>query len=232
MASNNPFPPTAQAPSVASPTVGPSAVETAPATPVKKAKKQPPYRKLPGRMPTLRVGASGIKSLYLGDDHLLLVDKVFFVEHYKRFAYADIQALVLRQTVRGLVMSIVLAVMAAGFGVLGWSVEEPAGRYILWGIAAFFGLLLIVNLGRGPTCRCQLETAVGPQPLLTLSRLRPARKAFALIIERITATQGEMLPADAAQRVDETLARLRQPAGASPLVSRSPAAEPRAGYHF
>ncbi len=165
-------------------------VSAAAAPPVApRTEKQPPYRKLPGRMATLRLGATGIKSLYLGDDHLLQVDTVFFVEHYKRFAYADIQTLLLRQTARGWIISVVLAVLTAGLGVLGWSVADEVGRWVAWGFGGFFVLLLLINLVRGGTCRCQLETVIGPQVLLSLSRVRPARKAFKLITERIVAAQ-------------------------------------------
>ena len=158
-------------------------------------------------MALVRVGEYGRKKLYLGETELLQVEAIFFVENYKRFAYGDIQFLMLRQTARGLIWSIVLGVLAAGFGLLVLSTENHGGK-IVWGVfAGIFVLLLLFNLVRGPTCRCHLQTAVGPYPLPTLNRVRPARRALKLIGEHVAAAQGALAPADAAARVDEGLGR-------------------------
>ena len=165
-------------------------------------KPPPPYRRLPGRMPTLRTSNYGRRKLYLGETELLQVEAVFFMENYRRFAYEDIQFLLLRQTPRGLIWSVVLGVLAAGFGGLVWSTDAFAGKVTFGVFAGIFVLLLLFNLVRGATCRCHLQTAVGPYPLPSLSRMRPARRALALIAERVTAAQGALTPADAAARVD------------------------------
>ncbi len=148
------------------------------------------YRRLPGRMSTLRLltGASSILSL--GDDHLLQVIVSLYTERYQRFSYTDIQALLLRETARGLVYNVILGTLAAGCGLLGWS-NEDAGytRPVFFGLGAFWLVLLAVNLGFGKTCRCQLQTAAGPHPLPSLNRLRLARKAFRLITEKVEAAQ-------------------------------------------
>ena len=191
-------------------------------------KPKPPYQKLPGQMPLVRAGDYGRKKLYLGETELLQVEAIFFVENYKRFAYEDIQSLLLRQTARGLIWSIVLGVLAAAFGLLAGSMDEPSAK-IFWGVVAgILVLLLIFNLVRGATCRCQLQTAVGPYPLPSLSRMRPARRALALIAERISAAQGTLTPADAAVRVDEMLAR---PVTGSARVRGSEVAPP-ASYNY
>lgn len=167
-----------------------------------------PYRKLPGRMPSLRVGSYGRRRLYLGAHELLQVETVFCVEHYRRFAYADIQAVLLRQTPRGLILSIVMAGLALGFGALAWAASDTLPAMVTFIIVAgLFVFLLLFNLVRGPTCRCQLQTAIGPQPLLSLNRLRPARKALALLAERVEEAQGALPLGEAAALVDERLLR-------------------------
>ena len=189
---------------------------------------KPSYQKLPGRMPLVRAGDYGRKKLYLGETELLQVETIFFVENYKRFAYGDIQFLLLRQTARGLILSIVLGVLAMGFGLAIWSTDAQAGK-IIWGIfAGIFVLLLLFNLVRGATCKCHLQTAVGPYSLPSLSRMRPARRALALIGERVAAAQGALAAADASTRVDEMLA---QPSTGS-AGSRSQTGTPPESYDY
>ena len=192
---------------VAEPAAAPFTQPSAPA--VASAQKRS-YRKLPGRMANLRLGNYGQRRLYLGDDHLLQVESVFCVEHYRRFVYADIQALLLRRTPRGLVTSVVLTVLAAVCGGLAWYCLDNEAALVFWLIVAgVFGFFLLINLALGTTCRCQLQTAIGPQPLLSLNRMRPARRALALLSERIQATQGTLPPDAAASQVDERLSRGR-----------------------
>ena len=194
-------------------------------------KKQPPYRKLPGRLPTVRFGSYGRKHLYLGDDDLLELETVFFVENYKRFAYGDIQSLLLRQTSRGLIWSLVLAVLALGFGVLAWGMSDQAARWIFAGGAGFFVLILLVNLLRGATCVCHLQTTIGSHRLRTLNRVRPTRKVLRLLGERIVAAQGAISPLDATTHVDEMLANPRQEFLRPVVAPRfSAVAEPPAKY--
>ncbi len=59
------------------------------------------YTRLPGR--GLRYGgfrlfSRAICTLWMGADHLLLVDRTGYTESYKRFYFADIQAIVVRRT--------------------------------------------------------------------------------------------------------------------------------------
>jgi hypothetical protein len=54
------------------------------------------YKKLPGR----HVSIFGVKCLWQGPDHLLWVEAALGQEHYRRFYYKDIQAIVLQRTSR------------------------------------------------------------------------------------------------------------------------------------
>lgn len=160
------------------------------------------YRRLPGRMPLVRLAVNGASILWLGDDHLLEVNTVYYSESYKFFSYGDIQALLLRETSRGLVYNSVLGAFAAAFGLAGWSMSDPTARWVFFGVEGFWAVLLTINLLRGKTCRCHLQTAAGPQPLRSLNRLRPARKALRLLTEKVEAAQGALAPADAARQMD------------------------------
>ena len=55
-----------------------------------------PYRRLPGRGRT----PLGSHSLWIGEDHLLLVELRGFTETYRRFYFRDVQAIILRRTDR------------------------------------------------------------------------------------------------------------------------------------
>ena len=147
------------------------------------------YRRLPGRMPLYRRLFYGLSGLWLGDDHLLQVNSVYFNESYRRFAYGDIQALLLRETSRGVVYSFALATLAAGFGLSGFGMGSAEARGVFFGIGGFWLILLMINLIRGNTCPCSLQTAAGPHPLPSLNRLRPAHKALRLLTERIETAQ-------------------------------------------
>ncbi len=63
----------------------------------------------------------------------------------------------------------------------------------------FFGLFL-VNLLRGPTCVCQIRTAVQTERLPTLKRLRTARKVIARLKPMIEQTQSPLAPAQLGPR--------------------------------
>ena len=58
------------------------------------AKDEKDYVKLPGRAFFL----FGAKRLWQGPDHLLWVESLMGQEHYRRFYYKDIQAVVLQRT--------------------------------------------------------------------------------------------------------------------------------------
>lgn len=128
-----------------------------------------PYRKLSG-------------AVWLGPDHLLYLRRQLFSERPKRFAYADIQAITLRQTpVFSRVQKALLIVTALFCGVTAMSaVAVGPGWFLL--VPAFPALLalaaLLAHRHRGPTCVLHIRTAVQVEELQTLRRLRRARPAF------------------------------------------------------
>ena len=149
-----------------------------------------PYRKLPGRGSGL-IGASAV---WEGDTHLLIVKSWPSGESYRRFFYADIQAIILRQTKRRMVINIVLGVIfvvaeallvAAMFESVGESGVLVAGG-VLGGICVFF---VLVNSLLGPTCTMHIQTAIQCEPLPTVRRQRRARQILTRIQPRIAAAQ-------------------------------------------
>jgi len=144
-----------------------------------------PYKRLPGR----HNGLFYVTSLWEAEDHLLLVESYRVSESYRRFFYRDIQAVVICRTVAGLVITIVMGVLAAGFGALAALFEGPRVACVIF--AAVFLALAVLEILRGPTCRSTLRTAVQTQRLPSLGRLRVARKAILRIQSRIEAAQGQ-----------------------------------------
>jgi len=148
-----------------------------------------PYRKLPGR------GASGftVCRLWLGEDHLLLVQSSSVGERYKRFYFADIQAFVLRRTAAYVIWAIVWLFLAALCLAIALNTEPP-GRWIVLGIAGVFLVVLGVHLALGPTCSCHVRTAVQSEELSSLRRLRTTRRVIAQVRPLIEQSQSASAP--------------------------------------
>jgi hypothetical protein len=161
--------------------------------------------------------------LYLAEDHLLAVDWDGATEHYKRFRYEDIQALVIRRTSEGRLLSVftgfltvILYLLAVG------SADSPVGMWVFLGLGTMFLLVLVGNLIGGPTCKCHLRTAVQTEELVSLGRLKRAEPALSLVRERIVAVQGNLTPAEVADRYQQ----LREYMSKGYVVD-DPAAPPR-----
>ena len=140
------------------------------------------YRRLPGR--------SGVvirNSLWLGPDHLLRVRAHLFSEEYRRYYFADIQAIVLTELPNNAAFYAytVSAFLASMAGVLVYS------RHPVWGSLSALAAAFVFWLNwRRPTCACYLKTKVSTDPLPALRRLRKARKALARMKAEIENAQG------------------------------------------
>lgn len=155
------------------------------------------YRRLPGRGPRKGRFFSVFLSrcsLYLGDDHILSVENNGFSEDYKRFYFADIQAIITRKTRSRDVGSIVFSLMIAGSltGALLSKNESP--RIFFWALSGIFLLLFLINLLRGPTCMCHIMTAVQEDQLPSLNRLRVARRVIGTLRLAVEKVQGTLRP--------------------------------------
>jgi len=166
-------------------------------------KKEKEYKRLPGRGLRRTGGVVAVSatrsSLWLGRDHLLSMDAMWFVEDYKRFYYRDIQTFLIRKTARGKAINLVFGIFATstllpavlGGAFWGWG---PDGWYVCGGIALFFLLFVGINALMGPTCICYLQTAVQREELPSIRRLRAARKIVNRLRPLIEAAQGTLSP--------------------------------------
>lgn len=189
-----------------------------------------PYRKLPGKA---RRVSPRRGSLWLAENHLLMIENWSYRESYKRFDLSEIQSLTLCTTRRGTIIKVISGVLLlltiTLFGIIcGRTVGEERIAYLTTGIIlAFFPLVALVrDLILGPTCRCQLSTAVQSVELHSLSRVKKARRAIAVLEQAITAIQGR-LPDDA----DLVTAHWGSPSPGSlpPPLATPPAAPALAG---
>lgn len=161
-------------------------------------------------------------SLWLGADHLLGIDSNGFTETYKRFYFRDIQAVTLRRTRRRLVWNCLLGVLVMLF-VAGWGFATAVSRDTRWEeilpwvvITLVLAIPLLINSLLGPTCVCQLRTAVQTEELPSLCRLRKTRKILNRLRPLIAASQGELAPEEIPARMQAWAAAASAPAPASP----------------
>ena len=147
-------------------------------------------------------------SLWQGPDHLLFVETTGYTETYKRFYFRDIQAIVVRKTTTFMVVNFVLGILftIAMIPILASSKEIANGNgiVIFWlvFVLLLLGLPLALNIIWGPTCACELRTAVQTQELPSLARMRQTRRILNRIRPLIAAAQGEI-------SAEEVSARLR-----------------------
>lgn len=149
------------------------------------------YERLPG---TQRENSSGAPRLYLGPNHVLSMRILSGREVARRFYYADITALRCEPTwwgylIDGAFVTAALLIWAAYLT----STRAEVGALIIAFVASIIAIVaLFVNALRGPTCRTWLHTANHTERLRSLRRYNTARRALALIHERIAAVQGDL----------------------------------------
>lgn len=134
------------------------------------ARKSATYKKMPGRWlsPFVR------RTLWQGPDHLLWVENSMMHEHYRRFYYKDIQALIVRRNRRQHLWSFVWGALVLLFA--GMALLIPDSNSVPEFFTVVWGVCLLVNLFKGPCCEVYLQTAVQLERLTTLVRERSACK--------------------------------------------------------
>lgn len=164
---------------------------------------KPQYSRLAGR--------SGIfvrDSLWMSADHLLSVRRNPFSESYRRFYFADIQAIVVTE------LPDVLAPSALTAAVL-LMVTAAALMYTwhpVWAsLCALISLVSFFVSWRSADCACYLQTSVSTGMLPSLRRRVEAEKTVALLKAEIERTQGSV----SAEALETGLADSR-PADARP----------------
>jgi len=176
------------------------------------------YRRLPGRKRTF----IGAVTLWLGADHLLLVENRWFTELYRRFYFRDLQAVILRPTPRFAAWAVVDGMLAT-LASMWLATAVSTGWRIFWMcvLVPVAGALL-VHLLRGPTCVCHFQTPLEAVEVRCLDRSRRARRVLKLLRPLIERDQGPLVAADAAGDV----ASATQAATQAAIATRPPAALP------
>jgi hypothetical protein len=191
------------------------------------------YRRVPGQArQSFGLVYATRHTLWLGPDHLLAVTNQGYSESYKRFYFADVQALLLRRTPAYTVRNVVLGAftgggigMALGGTMLRW---HPAVSISFLVAGCLFGLGVLANLIRGPTCACHVRTAVQIEPLPSLNRVRRALRVIEALRQSVEAAQGRLTDAEAA-RHEQAAAALAAAADAAPAAPPSSARPRRTG---
>jgi hypothetical protein len=169
------------------------------------------YRKMPGDFR----GFFRRNTLWLGGDHLLLVDSSRFSETYKRFYLRDIQSVVIRKTARlalpyywVLLACVAIIVLLVGL--------RPFLPWLFWtSVVTLAGLTLYLYIASVfQSCACHLITRVNKVELPSLFRLGSANRFVDILTPRIITAQGQ-LPADWVER-STTLEELSTAADRNP----------------
>jgi hypothetical protein len=152
-----------------------------------------PYTKISdgGLLMTLVPGLR--TKLYLGTDHLLLIEQLILVERYKRFYYRDIQAITATQSSRWLVFAGLwgfLTLLAALSFFVHNSIALIAGTLF----TGLFGFAFVRNFIQGPTCIVRLRTAVQTHRIAPLERIRDFHRGMDAIEPLIQTAQSEDQP--------------------------------------
>ncbi|MBV8377728.1 MAG: hypothetical protein JO279_12075 [Verrucomicrobia bacterium] len=151
-----------------------------------------PYIKI-SKGASLMAVVPGLRTkLYLGQDHLLLVEQLILVERYKRFYFRDIQAIAATRSSRWIAFGTLwgfLALLAA----LLFLVQNPVGVIAGAFFTALFGFAFLHNIIRGPTCIVRLQTAIQTHRISPLERMRDFRKGMDTIEPLIRAAQASVL---------------------------------------
>ncbi len=164
-------------------------------------------------------------SLWHDENHLLYVKCYGFSESYRRFFFADIQAIVVQETNADRV-----AAVLHGSAVFFWMVLLPIGFLVSWhpavlGVSAaaalIAGVCLGVNWRRGPTCATYILTAVQRERIYPLDRTAKATRVIAELRPILNTAQG--LPPDAdhtAEAAPNQATSSRSPMAATPAAAR------------
>lgn len=146
----------------------------------------------------LRKDDTSASSLWLGEDHLLLVacSSPYFPikETFRRFRYADIQAIVLRPTSRHRMINGLAVCLAVLFGLIVLTLESGGSEAAILGSVMVLPWIVMLawNLAKGPSCALILQTAVQEVEVPTFRRRKVALRALETLRARVSAVQGEM----------------------------------------
>lgn len=186
--------------------------------------KTKPYRKIRAASGS---GLVAQNSLWVGADHLLAVANTHGMENYKRYYFAEIQALVAHRTTAWRMGNFLLGLVAALLlvpGVISHVQGEAEAAVTLFVLGGVVFVVFAWHLLEGPTAKLFVQTATSYDRLEGVSRWRRARKVIARIEPIVREAQRHLAqPAPSAQPAPvETPAAAQDPA-AGPAETVPPA---------
>ncbi len=153
------------------------------------------YRRLTGKARSF----GGYSQLWIAEDHILLVRSTHFSERYQRFALADIQAVVITEEPSRTPLQAALGATALLWMLAFLAVSSVFAKGFFLATGGLALLWVIIDMARGPRCRCHLHTAVSRELLPPVARIRKANEFLAKLQPAIEAVQGavaaEQIPA-------------------------------------
>ena len=132
--------------------------------------------------------------LYLGTDHLLLVEQLILVERYKRIYFRDIQAITRAGSARWIVFGVIWGLFAL-VSALILLIHHPVALGIGSSCTLLFGFAFLQTIVQGPTCIVRLQTASQTYRIAPLERVRVFLKGMETIEPLIRNAQAPMTPA-------------------------------------
>lgn len=132
-----------------------------------------------------------VSKLYIAATHLLCVDIIFFSERCKRYQFKNIEALWYART-KNWHFYTTLCVLFSIPGFLGlfFIGDDVSVVFIIWLMTA--AGFLVVNIRRGPTCRCYVRTAAHIDQLPPINRVKLAAAFFARVGPLIEESQTDI----------------------------------------
>jgi hypothetical protein len=199
------------------------------------ASEEKEYQRLPGRgmrrEGTVVAASHSFCTLWLGRDHLLCIESQGgYTESYKRFYYRDIQAIVVRRTSTYRNWNIALGSLTGFFLLLTVVSGAEVLAWVFGTVAACLLAGWLLHAWRGPTCKCQLQTAVQTDDLPSLTRLRTADRVLDRLRPLIEATQGPVPPGEGKLLLGQATVLAPPPGVGVPMGLRPP--PPRVVSHY
>lgn len=179
--------------------------------------------------------ASGIgsyASLWLGDDHLMIVTSTGYSERYARLQFRDIKGFFVtaseRRYIWGAVWGIVTAIWVTVVIVQLVNRNTPVFSAIFLGLSA---IMVVWNHVLGPGCHLFAVTGVQTVQLPSVVRLKKARRLLGRVQPLIEAAQADLVvaPVAVAEPPPLNAPPLIAPAESSPGAGEPPAAPPPLG---
>jgi len=174
------------------------------------------YKRLtrPRRRSNFAVALVSRCSLWMGQDHLLHIDSTGYTETYKRFYFRDIQAVTLMRTHSWIYQMLTFGFLGACALAAALLIGNVVAAWFFGPIAGLFLFGAAYNGIAGPTCLCELRTAVQTEQIPSLYRVWRSRKVLAEIRPLIAQAQGALGPEEIPSLISGML-RSEAPASAT-----------------